>query len=242
MVPSLLFVVGCSGGDGAESATTTTGAVVTTEAPTTSTTEPVTTTQAPTTTTTTTPPHLFEQSPGTTGQLEAQTSVVPAAAGTRPTTVFDDFALDSDATVRTLSWHGIYCIDQEGAPSPEPTATGFVVAIYPDQDGQPQVGSPLWTEDFEAAVVAETFVDTRPDVGCSINRSTWDLYQYEATATAPLEAEAGVTYWLSVQAMTPSYEVYWGWRGATPETAGSFQLFNEEMRPLNFDRAFTLSD
>jgi len=202
----------------------------------------VVTTQAPTTTTTTTPPYLFEQPPGATGQLEAQTSLLPAADGARPTAVFDDFAVDSDATVRTLSWHGIYCIDEEGAPSPEPTATGFVVTIHPDEDGQPLVGSPLWTEDFGADVVDQTFVDTQPDVGCSINRSTWDLYQYEATAGSPFEAEAGVTYWLSVQAKTPSYEVYWGWRGATPEPAGSFQLFNEEMRPLGFNRAFTLSD
>ena len=54
-------------------------------------------------------------------------------------------------------------------------------------------------------------------------------------------AAPGVRYWLSIQAVTPSYAVHWGWRGGTVDNRFSITFFNGSTFNQTVDRAFALT-
>lgn len=70
--------------------------------------------------------------------------------------------------------------------------------------------------------------------------TTWALYSYTATLATPFNAAASTRYWLSIQANTPSYRPFWGWRDGTPDNGSSVQLFNNAFTNFAVDRAYTL--
>ncbi len=188
-----------------------------------------------------TSPYIFEQVPEP-NRAEAQTSQVAEQSEFPPTIVADDFTLAERATVVGVSWQGIYCIEAQGAPASPPTASGFVIAVYPDVTGGPALDSPLFNTSLDIAAVNQTLVDTRTDLGCGSVTSTWDTYEYSAVLPTEFAAEAGTRYWISVQAITPTYEAFWAWLGSTAGDGNSLQEYAENVTTLSLDRAFTLTD
>ena len=61
-----------------------------------------------------------------------------------------------------------------------------------------------------------------------------------ATLATPFVANVGARYWISVQAITPNYDIFWGWRNGTPVNSLSLQIFNGVTTTLALDRALSL--
>jgi hypothetical protein len=177
---------------------------------------------------------------GSTGSIEARTSQAPTN-GAAPSEVLDDFTLASATTVRTLRWQGIYCVAQDNAPAPTATASSFVISFYADANGQPDTGTPLQRTTVAVADAAQTLERNLGGLTCTGgNNTTWALYDYRATLSTPFSAAAGTKYWVSVQAVTPSYDIFWGWRNGTVNNSLSLQCFQGACTSYAFDRAYAL--
>ncbi len=175
------------------------------------------------------------------GYVEARTSQI-VSNGALPGEVFDDFTFTGSGTIRTFGWQGIYCVQQVNAPAPAPTATAFRVSIYTDVAGRPNVTTPVQTSTYTLAQVAQTFDKTVTGLTCgTAANTTWPFYRYSVTLATPFAVTAGTKYWVSVQALTPSYDVYWGWRDGTPDNNSSLQLFNGTYTTYAIDRAYSLA-
>lgn len=176
-----------------------------------------------------------------TNLIEARTSQAPTAPGAAPSTVYDDFRLTAAGTVTSVSWQGIYCVQANGAAAPAPTATQFIITFYPDAAGRPDLAAPLGTTTVTPAAANQTFERNFPGLSCgSASNTTWGLYDYRATLAAPIALAAGTTYWFAVQAVTPSYDAYWGFRAGTTDNSLSLLRFMGAYETLTFDRAFAL--
>jgi len=177
-----------------------------------------------------------------TNLIEARTSQAPTQAGAEPSTVYDDFRLASAGTVTSVSWQGIYCVQVNGAPAPVPTASQFVIVLYPDSAGRPNLAAPLGTTTVTPGGANQAFERNFPGLSCgSAANTTWALYDYRATLAAPVNLAAGTTYWVSVQAITPTYDVYWGFRAGTTDNSLSLLRFMGAYDVLTFDRSFALN-
>ena len=177
-----------------------------------------------------------------TNLIEARTSQAPTAPGAAPSTVYDDFRLASAGTVATVSWQGIYCVQANNAPAPAPTATQFIVVLYPDSAGRPDLAAPLSTTTVNPGGADQALERNVTGLSCgSASNTTWALYNYRATLAAPVNLAAATTYWISVQAVTPSYDVYWGFRAGTTDNSLSLIRFLGVYDTLTFDRAFALN-
>ena len=176
----------------------------------------------------------------TTGYVEARTSQI-VSNGALPAEVFDDFTLTGNSTIRTVGWQGIYCVQSPNAAAPAPTATAFKVSFYPDLAGRPNTAAPVQTATYTLAQTAQTFDKNVTGLTCgTAANTTWPFYSYTVTLATPFVAAAGTKYWMSVQAFTPSYDVYWGWRDGTPDNNSSLQLFNGTYTTYAIDRAYSL--
>ena len=178
--------------------------------------------------------------PTTSGFVEARTSQI-VTDGSLPSTVFDDFTLTEDATITTVGWQGIYCVQQAGAAAPSPTASSFTIGLYADVAGRPNTAAPVQTSTYTVAQAGQTFEKNVSGLTCgTAANTTWPFYRYEVTLTTPFNITAGTKYWISIQATTPSYAVYWGWRDGTVDNSSSLQLFNGVYTPYPVDRAYSL--
>jgi hypothetical protein len=187
--------------------------------------------------------HTSLNAAGTNGNIiEARTSQAPTAAGAAPSTVFDDFRVTSAASIASVAWQGIYCVQANGSPAPAATASQFVIAIHADLAGRPNLAAaPLVQTTVTAAAAGQTFERNVANLSCgSASNTTWALYDYQASLPAPVAVAANTTYWVSVQAITPSYDVYWGWRAGTADNNLSLMLFQGAYDVLTFDRAYSL--
>lgn len=180
---------------------------------------------------------------GSSTNVEARTSqVIPQSGPTVPTAqVFDDFLFTGGATIRTVAWQGIYCVETANAPAPAPTATGFIVSFYADQGGQPNRAAPLFSATFPIAQTGETLDRTQANLNCGTTPTTWAFYSYSATLPNTFGAQANTRYWVSVQAMTPSFQTFWGWRDGTPDNRSSLQVANGNPTTFPVDRAYSLT-
>ena len=177
----------------------------------------------------------------TSGYVEARTSQI-VSNGAAPGQVFDDFTLSTATTVRTVGWQGIYCVQQANAGAPAPTATAFTVSFYSDNAGRPNLTTPLQISTYPLAQTAQTFEKNQSPLTCGTAAgTTWPFYKYSLTLTTPFAAAANTKYWFSVQANTPSYDVYWGWRDGTPDNSSSLQLFQGTYTTFAIDRAYSLA-
>ena len=177
-----------------------------------------------------------------TNLIEARTSQAPTAVGAEASTVYDDFRLTSAASVASVSWQGIYCVQADGAPAPAATASQFVVVLYPDSAGRPNLAAPLATTTVTPGGANQTLERNVTGLSCgSAVNTTWALYNYRATLAASVSLAAGTTYWVSVQAVTPSYDVYWGFRAGATDNSLSLLRFLGAYDVLTFDRAFALN-
>lgn len=178
---------------------------------------------------------------GNAGYVEARTSMV-VSDGSLPSWVFDDFTFDRDGTIGTVGWQGIYCVQAAGSSAPSPTASGFTVSFYADQGGRPVVGTPLQTATYALAQSNQRFIRNVGALTCgSATPTEWSFYNYEVELATPFQAAAGTKYWLSIQANTPSYAVYFGWRDGTPDNHLSLQLFDGDYTAWDVDRAYSLA-
>jgi len=189
-----------------------------------------------------TPPSRSTLVPSTTGGfLEARTSQI-TQNGTAPAAVFDDFTFTSAATVRTVAWQGIFCVETPGAAAPAPTASAFTVSIYPDVAGRPNIAAPVQTSTYPLAQANQVFEKNQAGLVCgTAANTTWPFYRYSVTLATPFNAVVGARYWISIQATTPSYAVFYGWRDGTVDNRLSLQLFQGTYTTFNVDRAYALN-
>ncbi|MEJ7810101.1 MAG: hypothetical protein WKG32_06740 [Gemmatimonadaceae bacterium] len=186
-------------------------------------------------------PHETTVPTATSGFVEARTSQI-VTDGSPPSQVFDDFTLSTGVTVRTVGWQGIYCVQQVNAPAPTPTATSFTVSFYSDVSGRPNTATPLQRATYTVAQAGQVFEKNVSGLTCgTAANTTWPFYRYSVTLATPFTATAGTKYWISIQATTPSYAVYFGWRDGTVDNRLSLQLFQNVYTTYNVDRAYSLA-
>ena len=179
--------------------------------------------------------------PASTGYVEARTSQI-VTDGSGPSQVFDDFTFDENVTISEVGWQGIYCVQTPGSAAPAPTASSFTVSFYPDQAGRPNLAAPAHTSTYSVAQAGQTFEKNVSGLNCgTAANTTWPFYRYEVSLNTPFAATAGTKYWLSIQATTPSYAVYFGWRDGTAYNNLSLQLFDGTYTTYNIDRAYSLA-
>ncbi len=173
--------------------------------------------------------------------IEARTSQI-YANGSLPALVADDFTFTGASNITRVAWQGIYCVATAGSAAPAPTATGFTITFYADAAGRPNVAAPLQTETFTLAQVNQTFDKNVPGLTCgTAANTTWPFYSYSATLTTAFPAVANTKYWIGIQARSPSFAVFWGWRDGVPDNNQSWQLFNGAFTSFAFDRAYSLA-
>lgn len=178
---------------------------------------------------------------GASTTIEARTSMLPASGG-EPAAVFDDFQLTAAAQIATVRWQGIYCVQLAGAAAPAPTATEFIVSFHADVSGRPNTASSLLQARFTPSQAAQTLERRMGGLSCGSATDThWVLYDYSATLPSAFAAAAGTRYWVRVQAVTPSADVYWGWRSGTNANAQSVMLFLGAFDVFTLDRALQLA-
>lgn len=188
------------------------------------------------------PTHTTLVPPATSGYIEARTSQI-TTDGSPPSYVFDDFILDEPATIRTVDWQGIYCVQQPNAAAPTPTASSFTITFYSNASGRPNTAAPLHTSTYTVAQAGQVFEKTVNGLTCgTAPNTTWPFYRYSVELSTPFTVTAGTRYWISIQATTPSYAVYYGWRDGRPDNASSLQLFNGDYTEFPIDRAFSLTE
>ena len=180
--------------------------------------------------------------PTTSGYVEARTSQI-VTDGSGPSQVFDDFTFDESVTIHQVDWQGIYCVQTPGAGAPAPTASSFTISIYPDQAGRPNLAAPAHTSTYSVAQTDQTFEKNVSGLTCgTAANTTWPFYLYSVTLSSPFTAAAGTKYWLSIQATTPSYAVYFGWRDGRVYNNLSLQLFDGTYTTYDIDRAYSLTE
>lgn len=189
----------------------------------------------------TTPPAFDSNQPSGSTQWNAQTSQ-RITAPTPWAQTFDDFTLTDARTITRVQWQGIYCEQTIRVLAPEPTATSFFVAFYADANNAPDTSNPLASGTYAMGRVTETFVSTNTTGVCGTAQPTAiPLYAYTLTLNAPFVAAAGVRYWFSVQAITPDFGIFWGWRNGTASNNRSIQITDTgATNVFTTDRAFSL--
>ena len=187
------------------------------------------------------PPSRSSLVPITTGgYVEARTSMI-VADGSPQSYVFDDFSFTAATTIKTVSWQGIYCVQTQNAGAPGPTATAFTVSFYSDANGRPNTTAPLQSTSYPLAQTAQTFEKNQNPLTCgTATGTTWPFYKYTVTLATPFTVVPNTKYWMSIQASTPSYGVYWGWRDGIVDNSTSLLLFQGTYTTNGFDRAYSL--
>lgn len=187
-----------------------------------------------------TPPHETTVPVSNPGFVEARTSQI-VTNGAGPSQVFDDFTLSAARTITVVDWQGIYCVQQVNAGAPAPTASSFTVSFYPDAAGRPNIAGRLQTSTYTVAQVGQVLEKTVSGLTCgTAANTTWPFYRYSVALATPFVAAANTKYWISVQATTPNYNVYFGWRDGTVHNSLSLHLFGGAYTTYNVDRAYSL--
>jgi len=202
------------------------------EAPTTS------TTAAPTTTTTS--PYVVESRDKANG---AETSQRATATNQLPVAVFDPVTPSFTGTISTIEWSGIYTFCDVEDAEPLPHATAFDIKIYPDNgDGEPVPGARLALTTVAIEDTGQTATGAIDQLPCQgfTNDSVWVGYDYLVELEEEITLEADVTVWISIQAVTPSFDTFWGWVSSTSGPP-SWQLAKGHMNIVGTQKKRVLS-
>ena len=160
---------------------------------------------------------------------------------------YDNFLLNSGAYVDTVTWDFLY-LDLNAplpAPAPAPDVNQWVVAFYADNAGVP--GAQLATHTFAAADVTASLVGTGT-YGVGGNVYNINSYHYSIDLPAAFLAQQDTTYWLSVLALSNTYNPIAAWRGGNGGPADT--TYQEQLGPgmavvgdfeRGGDRAFSLA-
>lgn len=179
--------------------------------------------------------------PGVPSIIEGRTSAV-FLNGLPQIIVADDFTFAGGSNFTKVQWQGNYCVSQNNASAPGPTAQGFVFTVYGDNNGLPNPSNVIASATLPLSQVNETSQGVFVNATCGNAVNTrWSVYSYSATLPTVVHAAAGVRYWLTIQAILPNWNVDWNWRMGTTDTKSSLQFINGQLIPFNVDRAFALS-
>lgn len=183
-------------------------------------------------------PVLFDQASEPLGGAQtSQRSDGPQS----PVATYDDFVIRNGGEIATVVWDGVYCKTILSG-EPEPTASAFTIAFYPDLDGKPDTLAPIASERFSIDQVNETRGEPA-GLACGDQPTVWAFYDYEAQLATPFVAVADQTYWILIQAHTPDFETFWGWRSTFQNleaTNPSLQEFAGAWTELPESRVFEL--
>ncbi|MEL7155301.1 MAG: hypothetical protein AAFN30_01735 [Actinomycetota bacterium] len=203
-----------------------------------------TTTEASTTTTvaettTTSSPYLVNLLEGANGA--AETSQQATETGQLPVKTYDRFELAPGASVGIIQWRGIYSFCQERDGVPDPHASAFVIEVFGDDAGQPDLpAGPIYTATIDIDDTNQTLDGTRDQPCQNRPESTWAFYDYEATLQTPFMADDGGAHWLVIQAVTPGFGTFWGWESSSSGPP-SLQEFNGDIKEVTSGaRAYAL--
>lgn len=123
---------------------------------------------------------------------------------------FDSFSLLEDASISTVSWHGIYhdFINRENNPT-TPNTQSWEIGFWGDAGNEPS--SRIFSRTIQASDVATTFLTFTGFKG-----DTVPLFRYNADLPTPFDANSGITYWLSIASIVPtppgvSINPEWDW-------------------------------
>jgi hypothetical protein len=156
--------------------------------------------------------------------------------------VWDDFTLDSTATIIEIQWRGGYDPIIAAAGYSRPVAD-FSVSIWGTIAGQPDFTiPPLIVYDFDTGILnaGETFVG---DFGNG-SFSPTPMYDYHLVLPTPFTAQAGVRYWVTIEAFQAGVPD-WGLAHSNTGNGVGFASFvnyagGTSYRFSDYDAAFTL--
>jgi hypothetical protein len=132
--------------------------------------------------------------------------------------VWDDFVASSSATIKFVSWQGIYCPSSyNDTTSPIPEADSFRIAFYSDT-GAPYPGPMLGSEMRVPVSQANERLEGNVPDQCLGLPGASGLYSYSTILPASLDVTAGRKYWLSILAVRrPPGVSLWMWRYGLPD-------------------------
>jgi hypothetical protein len=103
--------------------------------------------------------------------------------------------------------------------------------------------TPLQETTIPVSVTGQAFERNERSVYCGGAPTGRSYFNYSVVLGTPFVAAPATTYWQSVQATTPSFQVYWMWRDGTLFNQSSLQLFGGQfiLIPNPVDRALALT-
>jgi hypothetical protein len=184
---------------------------------------------------------LVSQAPRYPGDYDSQTSQVPSS-GAPGAQTYDDFALGGGGTIATVTWQGLYCATRANQPVPGPTATSFFVGFYADKSGAPDPSTQLNGAIYAVAETSQTLVSIDDAFRCGGGAGSTGagVYNYSVALRTPFVTAPATRYWISLGAITPDFNVFWGWNSGAPGNRSSLQIFNAATAKFGTDRAFSL--
>lgn len=139
--------------------------------------------------------------------------------------VYDNFSLGSAASISGVHWYGGFF-----NPVAAGTITSFLIEIWADTAGAPGGSVPL-----RAATIAGHANQVQTG-----DNAIGPLYAYSIDLATAFQAQAGTTYWLSIQP-SMDFPPQWGWATGTGGDGLSYQDFFGTRGQQTFDLAFSLT-
>lgn len=161
-------------------------------------------------------PVVYQQAPS--GTPNAYASQFDTGANGDFSKVYDDFSLAADTTITDIHWLGQYF-----AGSRTNGVDSFLIQFWSDTSAAP--GSLLYAATVTSA--NETLV-------------SGDTYSYDVDLANAFLAQAGTTYWVSIQARM-LFPPQWGWSEGTGGNGTAVQDFVGNRSNIAFDMAFSLT-
>lgn len=137
--------------------------------------------------------------------------------------VYDNFTLNTTTTVTDVHWVGSYF-----NPAQQGSITSFLIEMWANAAGQPG---------------ANLFGDTIPGTAnetAIASISGFPTFSYDVDLSPSFVAQAGTTYWLSIQP-SMGFPPQWGWNTGTGGDGVAYQDFFGSRSPLANDFAFSLT-
>lgn len=161
-------------------------------------------------------PVVYQQGPS--GAPNAYASQFDTGGNGDFSKVYDDFSLAVDTTITDIHWFGQYF-----SGSRTTGVDSFLIQFWSDSNAAP--GSVLYAATVSSA--SETLV-------------SGDTYSYDVDLANVFLAQAGTTYWVSIQA-TMLFPPQWGWSEGTGGNGTAVQDFVGTRSAIGFDMTFSLT-
>jgi hypothetical protein len=182
-----------------------------------------------------------------TGPNLANASFAPSVRAQVPgffSLAYDDFVAPSSSMDQTLSWQGVYC-PSSIAVAQSPVMSGFTIAFYADRNNRVVPAfTPFQSADYPITQITQSRDLT--SIGACTNDS---FYTYSVTLAPPLQVQAGVRYWISIQAIMPTVvnrdgeldvQASWGVRHGVRDNGYAVSQIGAEYALQSRDLAFAL--